>query len=95
MMKTYMKAGMVHMKDDEEVGIEERRANQKTVNGAVSMLLKVFMVGKEYRHEGRWRESMISRRHVHCGSFLRTTNHGPVAGETLHQQDQEWGVMGG
>ena len=54
-MKTYMEAVMVHIKDDEEVGIEERRANQKTVNGAVSMLLKVFKVGKDCRHEGRWR----------------------------------------
>ena len=59
-METYVKAGMVHIKDDEEVGIEERRVNQKVVNGPVSMLLKVFRVGKECRHEGRWRESMIS-----------------------------------
>ena len=54
-MNTYIKAGMVHIKNDEEVGIEERRADQKVVNGAVSMLLKIFRVGKECRHEGRWK----------------------------------------
>jgi hypothetical protein len=59
-MPTYIRAGMVHVKDDEEVGMEERRANQKVVNGAVSMLLKIFRVGTECRNAGRWRESMIS-----------------------------------
>ena len=45
-MDTYIKAGMVHIKNNEEVGVDEKRANQKVVNGAVSMLVKVFRVGK-------------------------------------------------
>ena len=59
-MNTYVKAGMVHVRDDEEVGVEERKANQKTINGTVSMLLEIFRVGSDCRHEPRWRESMIS-----------------------------------
>ena len=43
-MPTYIKAGMAHIKDDEEVGMSERRANQKVVNGAVSMLLNLSRV---------------------------------------------------
>ena len=34
-MSTYIKAGMVHIKDDQEVGTEEKQANQKVVNGTV------------------------------------------------------------
>ena len=48
---TYITAGMVHVKDDIEVRVDEMRANQKLINGAVSMILKVFRVGKDCRHE--------------------------------------------
>jgi hypothetical protein len=74
-MNTYIKAGMVHIKDDDEVGIEERRANQRVVNGAVSMLLKIFRVGKNCRHEGRWRESMISNSLEACPLWLLFKDH--------------------
>ena len=40
--------------------MDERRANHKIVNRAVSMLRKIFRVGTEGRNAGRWRESMIS-----------------------------------
>ena len=45
-MATYIKAGMVHVGDDEEVGIEERKSNQRVLNGTVSMLLNIFRVDK-------------------------------------------------
>ena len=32
------------------------RANQRLINGAVSMILKVFRVGKDCKRESRWRE---------------------------------------
>ena len=44
-METYVKAGMVHVKDDIEVGVMEKQANQSRINGAVSMMLKVFRAG--------------------------------------------------
>ena len=59
-MATFIKAGIVHVGDDEEVGIEERKSNQRVLNGTVSMLLKISRVGKDCRHEDRWRESMLS-----------------------------------
>ena len=36
-MNTYITAGMVHTKDDIEVGVDEMRANQRLINGAVIM----------------------------------------------------------
>ena len=36
-METYVKAGMVHIKDDDEVGVDERKSNQKVVNGVGSL----------------------------------------------------------
>ena len=74
-MATYIKAGSVHIKDDEEVGIDERKANQRVVNGAVSMLLKIFRVGKECHHEGRWRESMINNSLEACPLWLLFKDH--------------------
>ena len=74
-MVTYTKAGMVHVNDDEEVGIEERKANQKIVNGTVSMLLKVFRVGSNCRHESRWMESMISQSLEACTLWLLFKDH--------------------
>ena len=35
-MDTYIKAGEVHTKKDEEIGLKELKANQKQVNGSVS-----------------------------------------------------------
>ena len=69
-METYVKAGMVHVKDDIEVGVMEKQANQSRINGAVSMLLKVFRVGKECRHESRWRESTMSKSLETCPLWL-------------------------
>ena len=74
-MATYIKAGMVHIKDDQEVGPEERKANQKIVNGAVSMLLKIFQVGSDSKHEGRWRESMLSNSLEACPLWLLFKDH--------------------
>ena len=58
------------MKDDEEVGVEELKNNQKLINGAVSMLLKVFRIGKDCKHESRWRESMLSNSLESCPLWL-------------------------
>ena len=74
-MSTYVAAGMVHVKDDTEVGLEERKANQKVINGAVSMLLKIFQVGKDCKHESRWRESMLSKGLEACPLWLLFKDH--------------------
>ena len=74
-MGTYIEAGMVLIKDDDEVGVTEKKENQKLINGAVSMLLKVFRVGKECKHEGRWRESMLSSSLETCPLWLLFKDH--------------------
>ena len=56
-MKTYIEAGEVHTRGDEEIGLSELKSNQKKVNGNVSMLLKIMNVGFKCQHKGRWRES--------------------------------------
>ena len=74
-MDTYIEAGMVHIKDDIEVGVNEKKENQKLLNGAVSMLLKIFRVGKDCKHESRWRESMLSSSLETCPLWLLFKDH--------------------
>ena len=63
------------MGDDQEVGIEERKSNQRVLNGTVSMMLKIFKVGKDSKHEGRWRESMLSNSLEACPLWLLFKDH--------------------
>ena len=65
-MQTYIAAGMVHVKDDQEVGVAEMQANQSKINGAVSMLLKIFRIGTDCKHESRWRESTLNKSLESC-----------------------------
>ena len=51
------------------------KANQRVVNGAVSMLLKIFKVGKDSKHEARWRESMLSSSLESCPLLLLYKDH--------------------
>ena len=74
-IKTYIEAGMVHIKDDQEVGVAEKQANQTKINGAVSMLLKIFRVGKDCKHESRWRESTLSKSLEACPLWLLFNDH--------------------
>ena len=74
-METYIEAGRAHIKDDIEVGVEEKKENQKLLNGAVSMLLKIFRVGKDCKHESRWRESMLSSSLESCPLWLLYKDH--------------------
>ena len=57
---TYMKAGEVHLEGDEEIGLDDLRTTQRQLNGHVSMLLKFFNCGSEWKHQQRLRESMLS-----------------------------------
>ena len=59
-METYIKAGEVHIGDDEKIDHKKLKANQRKLNGHVSMLLKFFNTGGEWNHQQRMRESMLS-----------------------------------
>ena len=57
---TYVKAGMVHVNGDEEVSVDDLKKNQKKINGHMSMIIKIFGLGKNWNQERRMRESMLS-----------------------------------
>ena len=57
--ETFLRAGLVHTKKDTEVEIEDIKSAQTELNGAVSMMLKIFRVGKSWDHQSRIRESML------------------------------------
>ena len=52
-MAEYEEAGLKHTKNDEEVDRDFLADNQKRLNGHMSMLLKTFLVGARWGHEGR------------------------------------------
>ena len=74
-METYIEAGKIHIKDDQEVGNDEMQANQSKINGAVSMLLKIFRVGTDCKHKSRWRESTLSKSLESCPLWLLYKDH--------------------
>ena len=43
---TYVKAGMVHVNGDEEISLNDLKKNQKKINGHISMIIKIFGLGK-------------------------------------------------
>ena len=55
----YEAAGMKHTANDEEVDRHFVLKNETQINGHMSMLLKTFMVGKEWGHEDRTRATKI------------------------------------
>ena len=67
---TYVKAGMVHVNGDEEISIDDLKKNQKKINGHVSMIIKIFGLGKNWNQESRMRESMLSEALAVCPLWL-------------------------
>ena len=69
-MATYIKAGMIHVEGDEEIPLSDLKSNQRKINGHASMLIKIFGVGKDWGHDTRMRESMISNALAVCRLWL-------------------------
>ena len=59
-MEEYEEAGRKHTEKDTEVGLEFVLSNETQINGHMSMILKTFMVGKEWGHEDRTRAIKIT-----------------------------------
>ena len=59
-MEEYILAGQKHVGKDREVDMEFVGDNEKIINGHISMLLKTFMVGATWSHEGRHRATKIN-----------------------------------
>ena len=49
---------MVHVEGDEEISFDDLKSNQRKINGHVVMMIKIF--GKDWIHDSRMRDSMIS-----------------------------------
>ena len=69
-MSTYIKAGEVHVEGDEEIRLKELKANQRQMNGHISILIKVFGIGKDWRQKQSISESMIGLSLSACPLFL-------------------------
>ena len=59
-MAEYELAGSKHISKDEEVDTEFLANNERRLNGHISMLLKTFLVGANWKHEGRHRATKIT-----------------------------------
>ena len=69
-MSTYIKAGEVHVEGDEEIRLKELKANQRQMNGHISILIKVFGIGKDWRQKQSISESMIGLSLSACPLWL-------------------------
>ena len=73
--RAYMEAGMVHTRNDKEVGWEEVRDSQKELNGHTSMLIKSFRIGGYWKHGDRVRETMMGEGQAVCPLSLLYKDH--------------------
>ena len=58
-MEMYHQAAQVHIDKDKEVTFDDAKAIQKTLNGHVSMWLKITGMGERWDHEARQRETHL------------------------------------
>ena len=74
-LDTYTVAGMKHTSKDTEVNLGMVKENQSKLNGHVSMWIKVFRIGKSWRHEDRIRETMLNNSLAVCPLYLLFKDH--------------------
>ena len=74
-LETYQKAGNKHTSKDSEVGWKEVKEIQGRLNGNLSMLQKVFNVGKSHGHTSRVRETWINKSMQVCPMYLTYKDH--------------------
>ena len=53
MMEDYRWAGSKYTKQDEQVDLAFVKKNQRLLNAHCSMMIKIFLVGKNWEHESR------------------------------------------
>ena len=59
--ETYLELGKVHTSGDREINRGEIKEREKILNAHTSMWIKMTNMGEDHKHEGRTRESKISR----------------------------------
>ena len=71
----YEEAGMSHVKEDKLTGWGDLKKAQKELNGHTSMLIKIFKIGKYWRHGSRVRETMMGNALETCPVHLLYKDH--------------------
>ena len=71
----YIEAGLSHTGGDRVVTWEDMKSAQREVNGHISMLIKVFKIGKNWSHGERIRESMLGDSRETCPIHLLYKDH--------------------
>ena len=74
-MEDYRYAGMKHTIKDKEVDLDFVGKNNRILNGHCSMLLKIFLVGRNWEHEGRMRETFLTHSLNVCPFYLLFKEH--------------------
>ena len=70
-----MEAGLSNTGDDEEVGMDVLKTAQREINGHVSMLIKIFKIGKNWLQGDRIRETMMGESMETCPVHLLYKDH--------------------
>ena len=73
--ETFVEAGMKHTTKDMEVGWVQVRDAQRELNGHVSMLIKIFKIGANWKHGLRIRETMMGEGQAVCPLSLLFKDH--------------------
>ena len=77
----YLRAGQKHTKTDIEVEIEEVTKTQNELNGNVSMAIKFFKIGSNWKHGDRVRSTLINHSLNVCPMYLTYKDHKGWKGE--------------
>ena len=70
-----MAAGLLHTKNDKEVGWDEIQESQKELNGHTSMLIKCFKSGAYWKHGERVSETVMRNGQSLCPLTLLYKDH--------------------
>ena len=73
--ESYLQAGLVHTQKDVKVGLDRIREIQGEINGNMSMLIKVFKLGRGWDQVERVRETMIGNSLTLCPLYLTYKDH--------------------
>ena len=74
-MEDYKFSGSKHTMADREVDLDYVRKNQRILNAHCSMLIKVFLIGSNWEHEDRIRETFIQNSLTVCPFYLLFKDH--------------------
>ena len=72
---TYIECGKSHTQGNTSVGWEDLKVAQRKLNGHTSMMIKVFGIGKSWKHTDRVKETMLGEAMATCPLSLLYKDH--------------------